>query len=772
MAFNLKKHAQVPTDSITPSLVDATQDVTESVEDPSKNQFETNDIVNSVNDEDRTNILGQEQNIALWQGLQEMILSNPLYANTKDALLNHPEVKRLAQNLSTSNMLAVKEAIAEAGLGGSSALIPGSENVKVDLRTLKGYIDRLNSSIKDQNTNNTSRLQNSNFINRPLSTAAAFNFRKYKIAQQLMTDPSMNPTPMQQPSQEQQFQTPVVEQSNFPVANIGDFVNKFLDPLLSWNGQKGPEDDVSNKAVSEIQGAVGQGFEQEANSALQSIQQMDPVLEKDKAEQTLIYIYQNWLTPMAKGSQEQELAQTMAKNKDTRTVHLSHQVLNNQTGFVKTAADHFGQEYMLYGPTEKRICPKLRGKNMGDVVSEYTCRHHCLDGIVIDDNKTICGEALWRANVMDKFTREYVDENGDTVGGYLNKRFEINRNVPEENKMRLKPGEMRKPRPASWGNTESRLQDMRNKEGEKRDYRPDVNTGTPFNWSKDQDQNNVQVAQSERDRRETSTGHKLVEYTNKDNQENKPKKQAFNLSKFKTAQFDHPDYVNENTHNPSDPNVISFVSILKQIDNANSKTELDLLVAKAADVIKIPRHWDKLHQHVMNRRQQLGLPTGSNSSSSSSNVVSKTAQLIPDDGFADGGEPYSDEEMDLMQPEDQQYQEPQNPEEEDVTFQDWNGPFFQVGGRMIAQDIASLKHWYDTGNFYPNIWFISDHGNAHLTSWDKVFADLNQPTEDKSMTAPIAPVGNGMSMASSTKGFNFKNYKQAKKSEPSFQKKK
>jgi hypothetical protein len=201
------------------------------------------------------------------------------------------------------------------------------------------------------------------------------------------------------------------------------------------------------------------------------------------------------------------------------------------------AASRDGAAYLLYGPSEKRICPKLAAKNIGNVVSEYICRYHCLDGIVIDDNKTICGEALWRANVMDKQTREYVDRDGNITGGYIEKRFEVDHTtVPEENKMRLKPGEIRKPRPAAWGNLESRLQDMRSKEGKKRGYRPETDTSKPFNWAKDVDQNNVEQTQAERNRRETAAGHELVEVKNRDEAENSPEiKRAFNLKSYKTG---------------------------------------------------------------------------------------------------------------------------------------------------------------------------------------------------------------------------------------------
>ncbi len=100
--------------------------------------------------------------------------------------------------------------------------------------------------------------------------------------------------------------------------------------------------------------------------------------------------------------------------------------------------------------------------------------------------------------------------------------------------MRLKPGEVRKPRPASQGNLESRMQDMRNKEGQKRGYRPDTDTTKPFQWATDVDQNNVNQTQAERDRREENSGHQIVQYTNKDQQENNPKV-AFNLKHHKKS---------------------------------------------------------------------------------------------------------------------------------------------------------------------------------------------------------------------------------------------
>jgi len=330
-----------------------------------------------------------------------------------------------------------------------------------------------------------------------------------------------------------------------PVEDIGDFINKMVKIILSG-------DETSfNQAQSEIVSNVSADLEQEAQSAFGSLKEfLGRAEEEEEIASILTRVY--GLLPSTQSSGEATLQEEPMMAKSFNLSKHSEK----EEGLTKEAYFHVGDSYLMYGPTEKRICPKLRGRGGGkpggsDVVSEEICRFHCLDGIIIDDNKTICGEALWRANVMDKFSREYVDKEGKIVGGYLNKRFEIDRNVAPENSARLKPGETRKPRPPELGVTESRMQAMRNKEGEARDYRPATNTGQPFNWQKDVDQNNVNQTQKERDRREEAMGHQLVQYTNKEQLENHPK-------------------------------------------------------------------------------------------------MEKQAQVIPDDGYADGGEPYTDEEMDLM----------------------------------------------------------------------------------------------------------------------------
>jgi hypothetical protein len=133
--------------------------------------------------------------------------------------------------------------------------------------------------------------------------------------------------------------------------------------------------------------------------------------------------------------------------------------------------------YYTHGPKENRYCPKLR-----NVTSTFVCRYHCLDGLAIDDNQILCGEAIWRQAVMDKYSREYKDKDGNWVGGYINKRFEVERDTGGH-PYQLKPGQKRAPIHEDAWSTEKRLQEMRRDEASKRGY--SATTGDPkglYTW--------------------------------------------------------------------------------------------------------------------------------------------------------------------------------------------------------------------------------------------------------------------------------------------------
>lgn len=151
-------------------------------------------------------------------------------------------------------------------------------------------------------------------------------------------------------------------------------------------------------------------------------------------------------------------------------------VKNNKPFNLKKTAQHKTQENMiLYGPQQHRkVDPFLR-----QPVSDW----HIVErnkgfGLVVDDVWNIDWETLWRENIMDKYSRPYKNRDGEWVGGYLNKRFEIDRNIPETNNMQLKPGERRKPILPEYGNIESRLQTARSNGN----IAGSEDNSKPFNW--------------------------------------------------------------------------------------------------------------------------------------------------------------------------------------------------------------------------------------------------------------------------------------------------
>ncbi len=124
---------------------------------------------------------------------------------------------------------------------------------------------------------------------------------------------------------------------------------------------------------------------------------------------------------------------------------------------TKTAQHKTMDNAILWGPGQTRIDPFLH-----QPVSDW----HIVErnkgfGLVVDDIWNIDYETIWRENIMDKYSRPYKDKEGNWVGGYIQKRFEVDKNIPETNNMQLKPGQIRRPILPEYGNTESRLQAAR-----------------------------------------------------------------------------------------------------------------------------------------------------------------------------------------------------------------------------------------------------------------------------------------------------------------------
>lgn len=169
---------------------------------------------------------------------------------------------------------------------------------------------------------------------------------------------------------------------------------------------------------------------------------------------------------------------------DIRNLAIKHAQSSTQTkqsgkqGFnlKKHAQHHTDNNVIMWGPGEKRYDPFYH-----QPVSDW----HIVErnkgfGQNIDDVWNLDWEAFWRGNIMDKYSRPYRDsKTGEWVGGYIQKRFEVDKNIPETNNMQIKPGQLRRPILPEYGNTESRLQAMRSKNDKEYDFQ---NTSEPTKW--------------------------------------------------------------------------------------------------------------------------------------------------------------------------------------------------------------------------------------------------------------------------------------------------
>lgn len=127
---------------------------------------------------------------------------------------------------------------------------------------------------------------------------------------------------------------------------------------------------------------------------------------------------------------------------------------------LKTAQHKSSQNIIMWGPEQVRPDPFLRGQPVSDW---HIMERNKGFGGDIDGFWGVDWETVWRGNVMDKYSRPYRDTTtGEWVGGYIQKRFEVDKNIPATNNYQLLPGQRAKPVLPEFGSLESRLQAMRN----------------------------------------------------------------------------------------------------------------------------------------------------------------------------------------------------------------------------------------------------------------------------------------------------------------------
>lgn len=145
----------------------------------------------------------------------------------------------------------------------------------------------------------------------------------------------------------------------------------------------------------------------------------------------------------------------------------------------------FGRfDFLNYGPGEKRVLPH---SNTGLVGNDWHVWIRGKDHNFIFDDHAVDFDTFWRGNIMDKYSRPYRNEKGEYVGGYINKRFEVDRNIPEGNNLQLLPGQLRRPYLPEFATFEARLTAAREKHAKDRGYEPTETEYEPtnlYNWKK------------------------------------------------------------------------------------------------------------------------------------------------------------------------------------------------------------------------------------------------------------------------------------------------
>ena len=170
-----------------------------------------------------------------------------------------------------------------------------------------------------------------------------------------------------------------------------------------------------------------------------------------------------------------EAAVRMAKSAKFKTAY-------NGSKLRQKIAQHKGLEnVMMFGPDQVRIDPFT-----GQLVSKWHIYERNKGyGVRMDDALDVDFEAIWRGNVMDKYSQPYRNAEGELVGGYINKRFEVDRMMPEGNSYHLLPGEKRRAYLPQYRSTEARLQNMRS-EASDGDHQPTyLNKDKPTDWNRE-----------------------------------------------------------------------------------------------------------------------------------------------------------------------------------------------------------------------------------------------------------------------------------------------
>ena len=331
-------------------------------------------------------------------------------------------------------------------------------------------LQELSNEIEDTATQDIQTAKSKNSFN--LKIAQEGMFSDYNTKMQVEETPEIQQ--IEQEEEVQIFEPPFYSGAEFALylENIGS------DPLT---------------ILSVKQSILKDSRENEENAIKKLLDDyFNPMTELKTKEQIALTIFNNLDSPDWKISDMSQEGEIMAEytqaitetNNIIKTLakKYAHNIkkINKSFNLQKEAQHKTQNEVILYGPSESKIDPFSR-----QPVSDWAIVERNKGfGFPVGDVWNIDWEAIWRGSIMDKYSRPYRDsKTGEWIGGYIQKRFEVDKNIPEQNNLQLKPGQKRKPYLPEYGNTEARLEDMRSKQD--RGYEP-FSEGKPFNWKEAQ----------------------------------------------------------------------------------------------------------------------------------------------------------------------------------------------------------------------------------------------------------------------------------------------
>jgi len=163
--------------------------------------------------------------------------------------------------------------------------------------------------------------------------------------------------------------------------------------------------------------------------------------------------------------------------------HIASMKKTSKSYNLKKQAQQFNggsyTDFINYGPDEKRVLPY---SNTGIVGNDWHVWLRGRDHNFIFDDHAVDFDTFWRGNIMDKYSQPYRNNKGEWVGGYLNKRFETDHNIPEGNNLQLLPGQRRRPYLPEFASMEARMEASRSKFAEDRGYDPSDTDSKAYNW--------------------------------------------------------------------------------------------------------------------------------------------------------------------------------------------------------------------------------------------------------------------------------------------------